>query len=327
MGAHVGASMSRATIVIVTPSPAGSLSGNRVTAERYEALLRALGHRVRVVERFTGEAADVLIALHSVRSHASVQAFRAACPNAPIVVVLTGTDVYGDDAADPRGLESLSLASLVVVLQPEAREAVPSSQRSKVRVVLQSIDLPIGGAIVDESSFQVCQLAHLRAVKAPFLLANAVRRLERSSTVRAFVAGEALDAGIAERARLESEENPRWTWLGPLPRALGWRLLAESRALVNTSVAEGGSIAIAEAIVSAKPVLATRIAGSVGMLGSDHPGLFASGDADELSALLARLEADPSFERELTSASRDLAPRYAPERESDAWRNLLSEIL
>lgn len=315
------------SILVATPASAGSLSGNRVTAERYARLLGALGHRVVVDDGSTGGAADLLIALHAVRSHSSVIGFRERHPRAPVVVVLTGTDLYGGDSIDPRGLESLAIATRLVVLQPAALEAVPSALRAKTRVVLQSIDAQIPAASVDRSVCQVCQLAHLRAVKSPFLLADAVRALDDSSTVRAFLAGEALEPGTAERARLESERNPRWTWLGPLPRTHGWRLLAESRALVNTSTAEGGSIAIAEAIVAAKPVLATRIPGSVGMLGADHPGLFAVEDARELAALLDRLEADPSYERALVDASRDLAPRYAPERESDAWRNLLNEIV
>lgn len=319
--------MSAASILIATPASAGSLSGNRVTAERYARLLGALGHRVVVDDGSTGGTADVLIALHAVRSHASVLAFHTRHPLAPIVVVLTGTDLYGGGAVDARGLESLEIAARLVVLQPAALDAVPSALRWKTRVVLQSIDAEIPGATVDRSVCQVCQLAHLRAVKSPFLLADAVRRLDRSSAVRAFLAGEALDPSSAERARRESEGNARWTWLGPLPRELGWRLLAESRALVSTSISEGGSVAIAEAIVAAKPVLATRIPASVGMLGADHPGLFTVEDPGELAALLERLETDPIYERALVDASRDLAPRYAPERESDAWRNLLNEIV
>ncbi len=82
-------------IAIATPAPAGTTRGNRITAQRYATLLRALGHTVRVVARWERGDHDLLIALHASKSHASIAAFARAHPRRPIVLVLTGTDVYG----------------------------------------------------------------------------------------------------------------------------------------------------------------------------------------------------------------------------------------
>jgi hypothetical protein len=56
---------------------------------RWARILRRLGHRVIVVPRWTGEACDLLIALHARRSAGSVRRFRRAYPTRPIVVALT----------------------------------------------------------------------------------------------------------------------------------------------------------------------------------------------------------------------------------------------
>ena len=83
-------------ILIVTPAAARSLHGNRVTAQRWARLLRQLGHRVTISTRYTGDSSDLLIALHARRSAAAVREFADQHPGRPLIVALTGTDLYDD---------------------------------------------------------------------------------------------------------------------------------------------------------------------------------------------------------------------------------------
>src|SRR6185295_17112860 len=110
--------VSMARLFIVTPAGAGLRNGNRHTALRWATLLRESGHRVRVDVTWKGEPCDALIALHARRSHESIIDFSKT--HKPLVVTLTGTDLYRDlpDSAEAR--ESLELAQRVIVLQDAA---------------------------------------------------------------------------------------------------------------------------------------------------------------------------------------------------------------
>ncbi len=122
-------------VTIVTPAPPTSRKGNGVTARRWARLLRELGHRVRVEQEYRGEACDALVALHARKSYESVARFRAAYPDRPLVVALTGTDLYGDIRGDALAQQSLAWATRLVTLQPAGVEELPASLRGKVRVI------------------------------------------------------------------------------------------------------------------------------------------------------------------------------------------------
>jgi glycosyltransferase involved in cell wall biosynthesis len=341
-------------ILLVTPAPPGSRKGNRVTALRWAGLLRLLGHRVVIREAYHGERCDLLIALHARHSFAAVEAFRRAQPGQPIILALTGTDVYEAIRTDPLAQQALELASRLVVLQPLALNELPPHLRARTRVIYQSCEAPPrpkGGLKIEDrgskiedrrakiqitgsgnsrfhppASFDVCVLGHLRPVKDPFRTALAVRRLPASSRIRVRHAGAALSPAMEKQARQEEASNPRYRWLGDLPRRKALRLLTHSRILVLSSLMEGGANTISEAIALGVPVLASRIPGSVGLLGADYPGYFPVGDTAALAALLTRAETDPKFYKKLKAWSRSLRPLVRPARERESWRRLLREL-
>ena len=84
---------------------------------------------------------------------------------------------------------------------------------------------------------------------------------------------------------------------------------------------------ISEAIVAGLPVIASRIAGNVGLLGEDYAGYFLTGDTHELACLMARAESDSEFLAELKSHCERLAHLFSPERELAAWRDIITECV
>ncbi len=314
-------------VLLVCPFGVGSRSGNRRTAVRWAKLLRSLGHRARVVTELPPRArADVLVALHARRSADAVREWRARHPEGPIVVALTGTDLYQDLAVDASARRSLAIADRLVVLHPLAPGAVPARFRDKVHVIVQSAVAPRKRPPRASRSFDVVVVGHLRAVKDPMRTALAARRLPPASRVRVLHAGGALDAASRREALAEERRNPRYLWLGEVTPSAALRLIARAQLLSLTSRLEGGANVLGEAIVCGTPVVASRIAAAKALLGADYPALFSVGDTRALARLLDRAERDARFRADLARRVRGRRRLFDERREASAWRELLGGV-
>jgi putative glycosyltransferase (TIGR04348 family) len=313
-------------ILLVAPIIDRSRTGNRVTALRWVRMLRGLGHRVRVVSEYGGQPCDVLVALHARKSAPSVERFSVEHPDRPIVLTLTGTDLYDEIRTCPDARRCMELASRLVVLQPAGLAELSEAFRIKTRVIIQSAECQQKPIARDSSVFQVCVLAHLRPVKDPLRTAFAARVLPSDSKIHVVHLGNALDEILAEEAIEEMAINPRYRWLGERPQAEALKVLASSRLMALTSRLEGGANAVSEAIACSVPVISSKISGSIGLLGEEYPGYFPVGDTQALSDLLRRAETDAGFYDALTSWCERRAALVNPANERRAWQDLLHEL-
>ena len=317
-------------IGIVTPAPPRSRSGNRVTALRWARILRSLGHGVSILREYDSESLDSLIALHARRSHQSIKLFQREHRDQPIIVALTGTDLYRDLQKSKHAQQSLKLATRIIVLQPKARDELDAQLRQKVRLIYQSVEMRSPQKHKESSSspgsFSVCVIGHLRNVKDPFRAAMAARLLPSWSRIRVTQVGGAMTNLMTTHAHEEMKANARYHWLGELPHWRVRQVLSRCRACVVSSKMEGGANVLSEAIVAGVPVLASRIPGNVGILGDDYPGYFKVGDTSHLAQLLLRAETDARFLESLRQQCAKLAPRFRPSREKAAWASLLREV-
>lgn len=317
-------------ILLINPARVQTHTGNHTTAERWARLLGDLGHQVEVAHEWSGSSQipewDLLIALHAGKSFPTLERFHRSHSDIPVIVALTGTDVYQDIESSSEAKRSLEIASRLVVLQPLALDALPERFRSRCRVIYQSAKPAGPPDRPDGNVFRICVLAHLRAVKDPLRAAYAARNLPADSRVQVMHAGGVLDADLARKAEAEQHRNPRYVWLGDLPHERALRLLAGSHLLALTSVLEGGANVVSEAIAAGVPVLSTLIPGSIGILGADYPGFFPTGDTRALCLSMHRAETDSRFYSELKRRISDLKPLVDPQSERDSWHALLAEI-
>jgi putative glycosyltransferase (TIGR04348 family) len=302
-------------IALITPAAAGSRSGNRHTALRWAAMLRAAGHRVRVEPVWSGGNADLMLALHARRSHASIRRFHDLCPGKPLVVALTGTDIYRDVRTSAEAKQSLSLATRFIVLQPKAIEELPKRLRRKASVVIQSSSTRLRHRPA-RKGFRVCVLGHLREEKDPLRALAALSVIPPGSGIHVVQAGDSLDERLSDLARSAMKTEPRYRWLGGVPHARALRLLASSHAMVISSRMEGGANVVSEAIRIGVPVLASRIPGNTGLLGAAYPGFFRLGSEKQLARLIRKAATDPVFQRNLKKRILRLRPSVAPENEA-----------
>lgn len=310
-------------IEIITPAPRHSRLGNRVTAERYAALLRELKHDVTVTTEYSGATRDVIFALHARRVAESIQAAKG---QAPLVLVLTGTDVYRDIHEFVSAQESLEAADAIVTLQELAINQLPARHRGKARAILQSTTAPSPLPAKSKRALDFCVVGHIRDEKDPLRAAAAARQLPADSRIRITQAGGILDNRYRDEVSREQAGNPRYRYVGELPHAKVMRLIARSHALILTSRMEGGANVIGEACVCNTPVISSDIDGSRGLLGEDYPGYFKVGDTQELAKLMARFEREAGYRRELQKRCKALKPGFKPQAEKAALAKLLHDL-
>jgi putative glycosyltransferase (TIGR04348 family) len=313
--------------LIVTPYAGQANNGNWRTAARWARFLR---DRYRVIvqarpaPRHLAEA-DCLVALHARRSHDAIRAWRDRYPDRPVLVVLTGTDLYRDLPGDADARDSLAIADRLVVLQEEGVRALPREQRRKARVVYQSAPAlqPVGKP---HTRFNCLFVGHLREEKDPITVLHAWERVPQGLPVHLVLVGGALDQALAAEARALHAREPRVRWLGARPH--GWTRQAIKRAhlLIVPSRMEGGANVIVEAVTCGTPVLASHVPGNVGMLGREYRGYFPFGDQSRLARLVLRCRDDAQFYRSLVQDCRARRALFAPSRERAALLRVMREL-
>jgi putative glycosyltransferase (TIGR04348 family) len=307
------------------PRGTAKRTGNHHTAQRWAGFLRQSGHRVRIEEEWSGAAADVLIALHARKSAASVEKFDGRHAGRPVIVALTGTDLYRDIDDFPEAQRALELATRLVVLQPHGRMRLARHLRSKTRVIFQSADTRLRQK-PPRSPFRLVVVGNLRDEKDPFRAAAALAHLPSRSGIELLQVGGALSPEMARTAKELAAHEPRFRWVASKPHGEALRLMACSHLLVVSSVMEGGANVICEASRMGLPVLASRVSGNIGMLGSGYAGYFPLFDDRKLARLIARAMDDRTFYTRLKKSVLERRELFAPSSERAGLDRLLAEL-
>ena len=318
-------------VVIVSPALREANNGNWQTARRWQRHLSPV-FRTRIVREWPDADAagdQVMLALHARRSAQAITAWHARHGAHRLAVVLTGTDLYRDIQVDEVAQDSLRRAQLLVVLQAEGPAELPPELHEKIRVIFQSTATR---QVLPKSSarLRVIAVGHLRAEKSPETLFEAARLLANEPAIHFDHIGDGLDPALAEAARATMAAVPNYRWLGGLPHEATRRRIQRAHLLVHPSRMEGGAHVVMEAIASGTPVLASHIAGNIGMLGADYAGYFPCGDAPALAKLLRRCSVrtnDDALLDTLIDQCARRAPLFEPAAERAALHRLVNELL
>lgn len=310
-------------VTIITPALAAANNGNWRTADRWAQFL---GEQFEVTVQGEYDPADnppdVLVALHARRSASAVA--KAAANGIPVCVVLTGTDLYRDIRSDPSAQSSLELASRLVVLQASGLDELSPANRNKCVVIEQSA--PTMDPLTSRTGlFDLLLVGHLRAEKDPLTAARAMTHLA-DATVRLRQIGRADDPTTGKSFTEFANDDSRIEMLGNQPHDATRDLIRQGRILILPSLMEGGANVLIEAVVSGVPVLASRISGSIGMLGADYPGYFEVGDDQALARLIEQSVSNSEFMANLKKHCSARAHLFAPAREQRLVLELLDQL-
>jgi putative glycosyltransferase (TIGR04348 family) len=313
------------TCLLITPALAAANNGNWQTARRWK---QYAGHRVNMqlaIQHDGQQSFSCAIALHAFRSAQSVLSLKRL--QIPCALVLTGTDLYRDIRSEAIAQDALAAADLLVVLNERGFDELPPEHKHKARCIFQSAPMRKKLAPrqrTDDFAF----VGHLRLEKDPLTVAKAFTYLS-SPRLRLRVAGQAHISrdGAAQAIAESATKDSRIELLGGIAHHQARALIAQSQALILSSIMEGGANVLIEALTCGTPVLASKISGNIGMLGEDYPGYFPLGDARALAALIDRFLHDGDFREHLNAVCQRRRPLFSVDAESFAVNHLLQDLL
>lgn len=249
-----------------------------------------------------------------------------AHPQRPLVVVLTGTDLYRDIADDEAARRSLDIADRLVVLNELGRERLPVRRRDKASVCLQSAP-PRQRVPKTTRHLRALMVGHLREEKSPRTFFEAARLLTTRRDILFDHIDAALDPALGSEALALAQQCPDYRWLGAVPHKATRARIQAAHVLVHASRIEGGAHVVIEVMTSGTPVIASRIDGNLGLLGSNYGGCFAWNDTRALVTLLQRARDDATLLPALQAQCDERAPLFDPKREREHLLALLGALL
>ena len=314
-------------IQLISPAKIDSRNGNRTTAVRWRNILQGLGHKVTVSQQYTGEDVDLMLALHAWRSADAIQLFAEKYPTRPLLVALTGTDIYRFLHTHKQDtLKSIEYADRLVGLHAHITHSLPQQYHHKARIIYQSTETKYIRKTRHNNVFDVCIAGHLRAEKDSLRPAYAVRSLPSHSRIQISHYGKAHTQQWEHNARLEMARNSRYRWYGEISQSLLQVKFSQADLLILPSRMEGGANIISEAIMAGLPIISSNIEGSIGLLGSEYLGYFEVENTKQIKQMLLRCESDTQFYKTLIQQCKSRRYLFNPSREKHSWSKLLAEF-
>ncbi|NWX13073.1 GL1D1 protein, partial [Aegotheles bennettii] len=188
---------------------------------------------------------------------------------------------------------------------------------------LQNADIP-----TDPSSLHMFLLiCGLRRVKDPLYLVDVFSDWHRKDpSVHLGIIGPAVDPVFTSEVKEKVKRAPGVHLLQEVAQNDLHAAMKKCFAVVNSSVSEGMSAAILEAMDLEIPVLARNIPGNAAIIKHKETGLLFS-DPQEFVVLSKSLMNDPIMEREIVTRAKDYVKKHHSwESERKAYQNLVLRL-
>ncbi|XP_053850209.1 glycosyltransferase 1 domain-containing protein 1 isoform X1 [Vidua macroura] len=328
-------------------------TGNATTAARIQNHLHAAGHICVLKDAFMYESPteianltstdkfDAALAIHLYKGGRLLQGSRI-----PFGIIFGGTDVNEDIKCKEKRqvmgavLEKARFAVAFTVEMKELAAAEWPDARKKIYVQSQGIKttpsetfdwyrfLQNAGIPADTDSVHLFLLVcGLRRVKDPLYLVEAFSDWHRKDpSVHLGIIGPAVDPLFTSEVKERVKRAPGVHVLQELPQQELHAALRRSLAVVNSSISEGMSAAILEAMDLEIPVLARNIPGNAAIIKHKETGLLFS-TPQEFVALSKSLMNDPITEKEIIRRAKDYVKKHHSwEAERKTYQNLVQRL-
>ncbi|OUW00618.1 MAG: hypothetical protein CBD16_06390 [Betaproteobacteria bacterium TMED156] len=308
----------------VPPQPSKDLiTGNHQTAIRYALLLESVNINANIftkdipyekLEEFKGG-----IILHAKKNHSV--AVECQKKGIPYLLVLTGTDIYYDindnkTSASQKCIESITGAKLIIVLQENAKKKllkkIPNLE-TKIIVIYQStnINLKKHNYFEIKKNFSVIMVGNVRKEKDTLTGIKGFMKAYKNLLnivefdIKLIHIGLELDKRYSFLVKKYADNFKHIEFLGMRDNIQTINLINKSDLFLNTSIIEGGCLALKEAIDLRIPSLVSDIDCHKSMLGDKYPGYYRVKSVHHLAVQLEDFISNKIIRKVWTDSIRD----------------------
>lgn len=331
-------------LLILTPEQP-RISGNWVSACRFQQGLQRLGHRVEVLETgFDPARLETVVASFRPQLVLLLHAYRSGRPwlasryqgQLPVMVLLTGTDIH-------QGLDQPQQCPTILHLLHQA-DAILS--QNPLTVATLGAQLPWlaprlhhlpPGIVLGNAPYPLRQRHHIPADTVLFLHPAGIRAVKgnlellqlfdqvavATSRFRVAFCGPLLDPDYGARFLDAIKTRPWAGYLGEIPLAAMPAVLQQADVVCNNSSSEGLPNSLLEAVGLGRPMLVRRIQGNLAVVTVGFNGLCYDSPEEFRSQATALIQ-DPALRQQL---SRPQPERYRPESEARQLEAICQELL
>jgi len=249
-----------------------------------------------------------------------------------------GTDIHVDLAKreiDPLAFELLEKAIFITLFTEEAKEILiqlNSKWEEKIKVIPQGVMVPTfeveqRAQTCPNKPFTILLPAGLRAVKDVLYLLPAWIELKKTIPhLQVQIIGEALDQSIYEKLIEVTAKYPFIQYLPPVPYNQIGEVYKQADIVINSSIQEGQSTSIAEAMALGIPVVVRDNAGNRSLVQHGSTGLLFQ-SPEEFTACIKRLITDTDlYERLASQAKKFILTEGSVQQEVSQYVKLLKKM-
>lgn len=256
----------------------------------------------------------------------------------PFMVTLTGTDLNHYLVEEPtrgRVLQALSNAKAIHVFNAKARDIIEQQvpvSKDKVFLIPQGIHEFTSdkiGAKKETGSFLFVLPAGIRRVKdVPAAISMLASLHAEEERIRLWIVGPIIEEDEGKKVQELVRQNADWvTYLGQLPHHEMGGIYASADVVLNTSVSEGQSAAILEAMSAGVPVLVSDIEGNRDIVTEGETG-FLYPDVRGFILSARRLMESKELRARMGNAGKAYVKiRHSADKEIQLLANIYREIL
>jgi len=310
--------------------------GNSTTSKRIVHFLQKSGIRTSVFPYFEKdpwflpaiESVDVIHILHATRFLAWAKENQFVLKR-PYIVTMGGTDINSDlqNELSEDVTNLLYNAVYIVVFTPDAKQKIKNLNIEwvkKVRVIPQSAWLPWDIKEPKQTDYPSILLpAGLRPVKDVLHVLPALDEvIDLYPRLQFTILGANLDSSVYQQVMEASQTRPWLHYAGVVPFEVMTHWYEEANIILNTSISEGQSLAVMEALAIGRPVIARKNAANEDIIKNKVTGWIYN-SMDEFKEALHIIMNDPFHRGQVIQAAREWVKQHcSPEQEVHQYIDL-----